>query len=97
MSTPKPVSVTILGEEYLISCLPEEESALQDSARLLDQRMREIRASGKVMNGERIAVMAGLNLSNELLRQQQQATSKSGKIDEHLRSLRHKIETALNP
>ncbi len=97
MSTPKPVSVTILGEEYLISCPPEEEPALQQSAKLLDQRMNGIRSSGKVMNNERIAVMAALNLSNELLHQQQQATSDSGKIDEHLRSLRQKIETALNP
>jgi len=97
MSTPKPVSVTILGEEYLIACPPEEESALQQSAKLLDQRMNGIRSSGKVMNSERIAVMAALNLSNELLHQQQQAASDSGKIEEHLRSLRQKIETALNP
>jgi cell division protein ZapA len=97
MSTPKPVSVTILGEEYLISCPEEKESALQQSAELLDERMKEIRASGKVMNGERIAVMAALNLSNELLSQQQLASSESGIIDEQLRSLRHKIETALNP
>ena len=97
MSTPKPVTVAILGEEYLISCPPEEEPALLQSAELLDKRMKEIRASGKVMNNERIAVMAALNLSNELLHQQQHATSESGKIDEQLRSLRHKIETTLNP
>ena len=97
MSAPKPVTVTILGEEYLISCPPDEESSLQESAELLDKRMRGIRASGKVMNSERIAVMAALNLSNELLLQQQQTTSESGKIDAQLRSLRLKIETALNP
>ena len=97
MSAPKPVTVTILGEEYLISCPPDEEPALQESAELLDKRMRGIRASGKVMNSERIAVMAALNLSNELLLQQQQTTSESGKIDAQLRSLRLKIETALNP
>ena len=97
MSAPTPVSVAILGEEYLISCPPEEEAALQQSAKLLDQRMKEIRASGKVMNSERIAVMAALNLSNELLHQQQQATSESGEIDKQLRSLRHKVEAALNP
>ncbi len=97
MSAPKPVAVTILGEEYLISCPPKEEAELKQSAELLDQRMREIRSSGKVMNNERIAVMAALNLSNELLHQQQQASSESGKIDGQLRSLRHKIESALNP
>ena len=67
MTTQKPVAVYILDEEYLISCAPEEERALQQSAQLLDQRMKAIRSSGKVMSAERIAVMAGLNISNELL------------------------------
>ncbi|MEN8214654.1 MAG: cell division protein ZapA [Pseudomonadota bacterium] len=97
MSNPKPVAVTILGEEYLIACQPDEQLALQHSAQLLDQRMKEVRASGKVMSSERVAVMAGLNISNELLQQQQQTEGHSSLIDDQLRSLRKKIETALNP
>lgn len=96
MNTPKPVTVTILGEEYLISCQPEEKEALEQSAQMLDQRMKEIRSSGKVLSSERIAVMAGLNISNELLNQQQQTSTESSRIDNQLRSLREKIETALN-
>ncbi len=97
MSASKPVTVTILGEEYLVSCPPDEEQALQLSAKLLDQRMKEIRSSGKVMSSERIAVMAGLNISNELLHQQQQTSIESGRINEQLRTLTEKITTALNP
>lgn len=97
MSASKPVAVTILGEEYLISCPPDEKQALQLSAQMLDQRMKEIRSSGKVMSNERIAVMAGLNISNELLNQQRQTSRESSKVNEQLRSLGDKIETALNP
>jgi len=93
MSTPKPFAVTILDEEYLISCPPDEKQALQQSAQFLDQRMKKIRSSGKVMNNERIAVMAGLNISNELLQNQQQAS----RVNEQLQSLSQKIETALIP
>jgi cell division protein ZapA len=95
MTTQKPVAVFILDEEYLISCPPEEERALQESAQLLDQRMKAIRKSGKVMSNERIAVMAGLNISNELLQLQQQLEHRTTGINEHLRSLRTKIESVL--
>lgn len=96
MTTHKPVAVFILDEEYLISCPPEEERALQQSAQLLDQRMKAIRSSGKVMSNERIAVMAGLNISNELLQLQEQLEHRTSGINEHLRSLRNKIESVLS-
>ena len=38
-----------------------------DSAELLDAKMRQIRESGKVTGLDRIAVMAALNMANELL------------------------------
>jgi cell division protein ZapA len=41
---------------------------------MLDRRMREIRDAGKVTGGERIAVMAALNLAHELLRSRRAAS-----------------------
>jgi cell division protein ZapA len=35
----------------------------------LDKRMKEIRDGGKISGADRIAVMAALNLANELLRE----------------------------
>jgi len=50
-------------------CLPsDEEMALTQAARYLDQHMRDIRSTGKVMGLERVAIMAALNISHELLR-----------------------------
>ncbi len=63
-------TVSILEKEYLVSCPPEEREALEQSARHLDRRMREIRANGKVIGLERIAVMAALNITYELLQKQ---------------------------
>ncbi|BFM13162.1 cell division protein ZapA [Simiduia litorea] len=67
------VLVRILDREYQVACPPEERAALQDAAKQLDERMRDIRASGHVIGLERIAVMAALNLSHELIQ-----SSKSG-------------------
>ncbi|MAO13118.1 MULTISPECIES: cell division protein ZapA [unclassified Marinobacter] len=61
------VEVRILDKEYLVACPQEEQEALLRAARHLDNKMREIRSSGKVFGTERIAVMAALNITHELL------------------------------
>jgi len=61
------VFVKILDKEYQVACPREERQALVESAQLLDERMKAIRSSGAVIGLERIAVMAALNLSHELL------------------------------
>lgn len=65
------VYVKILDKEYQVACPPEERGALLQSAQVLDERMRMIKNSGSVIGLERIAVMAALNLSHELLQAQQ--------------------------
>ena len=67
MSRPNTVSVDILEKEYQVACPPDEEMALTQAARYLDQHMRDIRSTGKVMGLERVAIMAALNISHELL------------------------------
>ena len=75
MSAVKPVDVTILGRDFTVSCTDEERSGLMDAVSYLDAKMHEIRDSGKVVGVERIAIMAALNLSHELL------NTKSGDVD----------------
>ncbi len=75
-NTDRGVNVNILDKEYLISCSDDERSALISAARLLDKKMRDIRASGKVIGSDRIAVMAGLNIAHELLTQNASQSSK---------------------
>ena len=62
------VSVRILEKEYQISCPANERTELLDSAEMLNAKMREIRDSGKVVGLDRIAVLAALNMANELLK-----------------------------
>ena len=61
------VVVKLLDKEYQVACPPGQQEALTRSAKYLDGKMREIRSKGKVIGLERIAVMAALNISNELL------------------------------
>jgi cell division protein ZapA len=61
------VTVTILDKDYQVTCPVEQEAELVVSASYLDKQMRSIRETGKVIGLERIAVMAALNISHELL------------------------------
>lgn len=62
-----PVDITILDKEYRVACPASEREALERAARYLDARMREIRHTGKVIGNDRVAVMAALNITHELL------------------------------
>ncbi len=67
MAGPRSIEINILGRSYKVACARDEESALIAAADYLDEKMREIRDSGKVIGAERIAIMAGLNLAHDLL------------------------------
>jgi cell division protein ZapA len=75
MSAAKSVDVQIMGREFTVSCTDEERQGLLNAVNYLDKKMRDIRDSGKVVGVERIAIMAALNLSHEVL------NTKSGDID----------------
>lgn len=75
MSTAKSLDVQIMGREFTVSCTDEERQGLADAVSYLDKKMRDIRDSGKITGVERIAIMAALNLSHEVL------NTKTGDID----------------
>ncbi|HRN60058.1 MAG TPA: cell division protein ZapA [Chiayiivirga sp.] len=62
----EPVNVRIADREYMVACEPHEREGLIEAARLLDGRMREIRAANRMAGIDRIAVLAALNLAHEL-------------------------------
>jgi len=95
MSESTTVSVRILDKEYQVSCQQDEVEALSASARYLDQQMRTIRESGKVFGLDRIAVMAALNISNELLQRQQALTTLQSEGSGRVRNLTDRITVAL--
>ena len=89
------VNVKILEKEYQISCKADERAALLDSAELLDSKMRQIRESGKVTGLDRIAVMAALNMANELLLARGQGESLETDAAVRIQAMRERVESAL--
>lgn len=75
MSELRGVDVNIMGREFTVSCTDEERPGLINAVNYLDKKMKDIQATGKIVGAERIAVMAALNITHELL------NAKSGGFD----------------
>jgi len=96
MSTsPEPVSVIILDKKYQFACEPEQRGDLVEAARQLDERMTEIRDTGRLMSLERIALQAALNFSAELIKLQRNELRRRDTFDNKIRSLVDQIDDAL--
>lgn len=85
------VAIKIVDKEFVIACPPEARSQLLEAAASLNQRMAAIKSGGKVYGLDRIAVMAALNLTHELLAEQQQRQ----RLEQQLEVLSARIDRAL--
>ncbi|MGA8864814.1 MAG: cell division protein ZapA [Gallionella sp.] len=66
-NTAKTMEIKLLDRELRVACPEEERDELLEAVAYLDKRMREIRDAGKIASVERIALMAALNITHELL------------------------------
>lgn len=94
-ATTTAVTIRVLDKEYQVACPPEEREALLDSAKFLDAKMREIRDSRKMIGADRIAVMAALNITHELLKCQAGDGLEGAGASAKLRTMQNKIEAAI--
>lgn len=90
------VSVRILDKEYQVACPASERTDLLDSAEILNTRMREIRDSGRVVGLDRIAVMAALNMANDLLHAKARDQALEGDISDRLKLISDRVDSALS-
>ncbi|MEP7313812.1 MAG: cell division protein ZapA [Pseudomonadota bacterium] len=89
------VTVKILDKEYHVACPASERADLTEAAAYLHGKMREIRDTGKVVGVDRIAVIAALNMANELVKTRGRGERLEGDVGTRLKGLRKRVETAL--
>lgn len=90
------VTVSILDKDYQVSCGRDEVDALKKSASFLDEKMREIKTGSSVLGLDRIAVMAALNIANDLLTQSQKSDEVIASQASEIRNLSGKLDQALS-
>ena len=90
------VSVRILDKEYQVACPADERTYLLDSAEILNAKMREIRDSGRIVGLDRIAVMAALNITNDLLHAQARDQALDGDFSNRLKHISDRVDHVLS-
>jgi cell division protein ZapA len=89
------VSVRILDKEYQVACPANERTNLLDSAEILNDKMREIRDSGRIVGLDRIAVMAALNMANDLIHANARDLELEGGISDRLKLISDRVDHVL--
>ena len=90
----KGINISIMGREFAVACPDEEQESLLAAARYLDNNMKEIQKTGKIIGTERCAIMAALNITNDLLKLQR-STVGQDQVEAKLNDLQSRIDQAL--
>ena len=90
----KGVNITIMGRDFAVACPDEEQESLLAAARYLDKNMKEIQKTGKIVGTERCAIMAALNITNDLLKLQNSSVDQN-RVESKLSLLQQRIDVAL--
>lgn len=92
----KTLDVSIMGRSYRVSCADDEREALLAAVAYVDNKMTEIKAASKVAGTERIAVMAALNIANELLSIKLGSGFDMADLKRRMNSVQSKLDQALS-
>ncbi len=94
MSKNEPLTIMIMGKEYRVACPQEERDNLKASADLLNEKLKEIKQQGSVIGSERIAIMAALNMSHEILHNQS-LTNEHSSLNQRIDELSERITSSM--
>lgn len=89
------VSVDILGKSYQIKCPENEVESLKKAAQSLNDKMQNLQSSGSIINFDRVAVLAGLNLMHQIMHLEQQSHLVIQGVEQKLQEIHGKVEAAL--
>ena len=89
------VKISIFGQEYSVKA-PADETYIKKIAEYLDEKMREVQSGfSTTQSSTRIAILAGMNITDELFTAKQSGESDSSEAEEKISSLIELIEESL--
>lgn len=85
------LTIQLMDKSWQMRCPADKAADLQKSAMHLDNKMREISSSNKMLGTERTAIMAAINAIYDLLVQQNQKDLYIDSLSSHIRELQNKL------
>ncbi len=89
------ISIKIMDRAYTVKCPASEATDLHEAAKYVDDQMRKVRQAHAVTSTDRIAVVAALNICQELLKLKKQYNQNVDMVDQRIRGLQSRIEEFL--
>jgi cell division protein ZapA len=86
------VNIRILDREYTVGVDPEQRDSLLAAARMLENKMREVRGSNRMAAVDRVAVLAALNLAHELEMMRNEQSVREREIVRTLAEMNRKLD-----
>lgn len=86
------VSIRILDREYTVGVSAEERESLLAAARVLEEKMREVRGGNRIAAVDRVAVLAALNLAHELQQLRAEQRARERELTQTLAALNRRLD-----
>jgi len=90
------IKVKIYGKEYSIKST-EEPEYVEEIARYVDSKMMEVDRSGNPSNPVQVAVLAAMNITDELFAERNRESKTESNLDERSKDLAERISSVLEP
>ena len=88
----EPVSIRLLDREYTVGVEPSGRESLIAAARVLEDKMREIRGGNRMAAVDRVAVLAALNLAHELQQLREENASRERELVRLVDGLQRRLD-----
>lgn len=89
------IDISILGQQYKISCPEGEELTLQSSVDQFNEKIRNIKSSARTLRNEQVIVLAALNLCHELNVEKTKHEAHTEKLDQRIQKMNDSIDLLL--
>ncbi|HHJ52526.1 MAG TPA: cell division protein ZapA [Caldithrix abyssi] len=91
---PGHIRVNIFGSEYTLMS-DNDENFVKEIARYVDEKMREIDKNQNINSSTRVAVLAALNVAEELFQERLYRTKLSDQLNEEAKKINLKLQEVL--
>ena len=96
MSDNQFVDIKLMGYEFRVACPSAEIDLLKQAIELLTHHIEVIKASGKIVGADRIAMMAAISLSHDYLKISHTEDFDITAVKRRIAAMNNLIDTVLN-
>ena len=90
------LKIKILNQDYEITCNAGDENDLIKSSELLNEKMSEIKNSGKTIGIDRIAIITALKFAKEIISLKENSVQLTEDSAQKIESIQNKLDLIVN-